>query len=369
MSIAIGSFLKGIMMKKSLIFITFLIILIGLAAPALCNIDVYAQDLDAKFEYDNNVTRQRLPQNHQDGIVWRLYTGLGIKDIIPINGLETDARYTLGMRDVNTTNDEDYSSHEFDFKLRGGNIFTFKENFRIWNSQSDLFYFYDNIIETNVGHDFGKRTSAYLSYRYEQKWFQNKKPEVQARNFYYHQFGTNLNHSISEDFKVQLGYIDQLKSYNRRPIDFKNGKPVVLDGIQKDRQQIIILGFYASVFNNTSLLFSNQIVRSNSNSKAFDFSGNRTHLVVLSNPFRKLWVELTYQLVAYNLGAYQTPDLGYELSETRTDDQSGIKIGLSYDLSEQLSLKVNYEYLKNTVFFTKDFYESNSASMGIKVKF
>jgi len=80
-------------------------------------------------------------------------------------------------------------------------------------------------------------------------------------------------------------------------------------------------------------------------------------------------VELTYQLVAYNLGAYQTPDLGYELSETRTDDQSGIKIGLSYDLSEQLSLKVNYDYIENTGFLTKDFYESNSASMGIKIKF
>jgi len=355
--------------KILIIFITLIFILLSLTTQSLCYLDLYAQDLDAKFEYDNNVTRQRLPENHQSGIIWKLYTGLGVKDIIPTDKLETDARYTLGMRDVNTTNDEDYNSHEFDFKLRGGNIFSFKEDFRIWNSQSDLFHFYNNVIESNIGHSFGKRTSAYLSYKYEQKWFQNKKPEVQARNFYYHQFSIDLYHSISDDFKVQLGYIDQLKAYNRRPIDFKGGKPVVLDGIQKDRQRVIVLGFSASVFNNTSLLFSNQIVRSDSNSKAFDFSGNRTHLVLLSQPLSKLWVELTYQLVAYNLGAYQTADLGYELSETRTDDQSGIKIGLSYDLSEQLSLKINYEHIKNTVFFTKDFYESDSASVGIKMKF
>jgi predicted porin len=73
--------------------------------------------------------------------------------------------------------------------------------------------------------------------------------------------------------------------------------------------------------------------------------------------------------VAYNLGAYQTPDLGYELSETRTDDQSGIKLGLTYYLSKQVSFKVNYEHLSNTVFFTKDFYESNTGSIGMKVKF
>ncbi len=360
------------MMYKTKILLTFITVIFTtfiLATGSLCYLDLYVQDLDARFEYDNNVTRQRLPEDHQSGIIWKLYTGLGVRDIAPTDKLETDARYTLGMRDVNTTNDEDYNSHEFEFKLRGGNIFSFKEDFRIWNSQSDFFHFYDNVIETNIGYRFGKRTSAYLSYKNEQKWFQNKKPEIQARNFYYHQFGIDLHHSISDDFKMLLGYVDQIKFYNRRPIDFKGGKPIVLDGIQRDRQRIIVLGFNASVFNNTSLLFSNQIVRSDSNSKAFDFSGNRTYIVLLSNPFSKLWIDLTYQLVAYNLAAYQTTDLGYEPSETRTDDQSGIKIGLSYDLSEQITLKINYEHIKNTVFFTKDFYESDSASIGMKIKF
>jgi len=352
-----------------LIFIGFLSILISLSTPALSEVGIYAQDIDARLEYDNNVTKQRLPKNYQEGVIWRLYTGFGIKDLIPIKWLETDAKYTLGMRDVNTTNDEDYNSHEVDFKLKAGSKFSLNESFRIWNSQSDIFNFYDNSTEASFDQNLGKRTTLYLSYKGEQKWFQNKVSEVQARNFYYHQFGINLNHSMSDDFKVQLGYVDQIKTYNRRPIDFKNGRPIILDGIQRDRQKIILLGFYVSVFNNTSLFLSDQIIKSDSNSRVFNFDGNRTQIVILSNPFQKLWTEFTYQLVAYNLGAYQTPDLGYELSETRTDDQSGIKIGLTYDVSEQLSLKLNYEHVKNTVFFTKDFYESNNASVGVKIKF
>jgi len=357
------------MIKKMLIFITCLI-LISQSIPAFAKVGIYAQDVDARLEYDNNVTRQRLPKDYQEGIIWRLYTGLGIRGLIPINGLETEAKYTLGMRDVNTTNNEDYNSHEADFNLRLGSKLSFKETFKIWNSQSDLFHFLDNAAEGSFGQSLGKSTNVYLSYRGEQKWFQNKAPEVQARNFYYHQFGISIHHSISDDFKVRLGYVDQIKTYNRKPIDFKNGRPIVLNGVQRDRQNIIILGFDASVFNNTSLSLLNQIIKSNSISRAFNFDGNRTQILILSNPFQwKLWIDFTYQLVAYNLGAYQTPDLGYELSENRTDDQSGIKIGLTYDISDQVSLKVNYERIKNTVFFTKDFYESNKASIGMKVKF
>jgi len=357
------------MIKKMLIFIGLFSILISLSTPVLSEVSIYAQDIDARLEYDNNVTKQRLHKDYQDGIIWRLYTGFGIRDLIPIKSLETDAKYTLGMRDVNTTNNEDYNSHEVEFKIKAGSKLSINEAFKVWNSQSDLFNFYDNAFEASFGQSFGKRTTLYLSYKGEQKWFQNKVPEVQARNYYYHQLGINLHHAVSEDFKVQLGYVDQIKTYNRRPIDFKYGRPVVLDGVQRDRQKIIVFGFYASVFNNTSLFLSDQIIKSDSNSHVFEFSGNRTQIIILSNPFQKFWAELTYQLVAYNIGAYQTPDLGYELSETRTDDQSGIKIGLTYDVSDQVSLKVNYEHLKNTVFFTKDFYESNTASVGMKVKF
>ncbi len=354
---------------KALIFIACLVILTGLSSPAMSKMSIYAQDIDAIFEYDNNVTRQRLPEDYQYGIIWRLYTGFGVKDIIPIDGVNTEAKYTLGMRDVNTTNDEDYNSHDIDLKLNINNKLSLRETLRVWNSQSDLFHFYDNVIEAGFEHSFKEKTRLYASYRNEQKWFQNTASEVRARNFYYHQFGLNIYHSMSSDFRVQMGYVNQLKTYNRRPIGFREGRPVVLDGVQKDRQDILILGFHASVFKNTNLVLSNQIVWSNSNSSAFDFNGNRTQIIVLSNPINKLWVELIYQLVAYNLGAYQTPDLGYELSENRTDDQSGIRLGLTYDLSKQVSLKVNYERLKNTVFFTKDYYESNKGSVGIKVKF
>lgn len=353
---------------KAFILISSLIMLIGLSSPVLSKTSIYAQNIDATFEYDDNVTRQRLPEDYQYGIIWRLYTGFGIKDIIPLKGITSDAKYTLGMRDVNTTNDEDYNSHEIDFKIKSSKL-SLRDTLRIWNSQSDLFHFYDNVIETGIEHSIKEKTRLYASYKNEQKFFQNQSPEIQARNFNYHQFGLNLYHSISSDFTIQMGYVDQIKTYNRRPIDFENGRPVVLDGVQRDRQNIIILGFHASVFNNTNLLLSNQIVRSNSNSRVFDFSGNRTQIIILSNPIKKLWIEVIYQLVAYNLGAYQTPDLGYELSENRTDDQSGTRFGLTYDLSKQLSVKLNYERLKNTVFFTKDYYESNSASIGIKVKF
>jgi len=359
-----------IKIRKLLIFIGFLSILISLSTPALSKVGIYAQDIDARLEYDNNVTQQRLHENYQDGIIWRLYTGFGIKDFIPVKWLETDAKYSLRMRDVNTTNNEDYNSHEAEFKLKAGNKLYMNEAIKVWNSQNDLFNFYDNVFDASFSQNFGKKTTLYLSYKGEQKWFQNKAPEVQARNYYYHQLGVNIYHTISEDFQVRLGYVDQIKTYNRRPIDFKNGRPIVLKGIQRDRQKIVMLGFDASMFNNTSLSLSDQIIKSDSNSRVFNFDGNRTQIVVLSNPFQwKLWVELTYQLVAYNIGAYQTPDLGYELSETRTDDQSGIKIGLTYDVSDQVSLKVNYEHLRNTVFFTKDFYESNTASVGMKLKF
>ncbi len=351
------------------IFIICLILILGLSTFAMSKVSIYAQDIDARFEYDNNVTRQKLPKDYQYGIIWRLNTGFGLKDIIPINRVDTDARYTLSMRDVTTTNNEDYNSHDFDIGIKIREKISFKESFKIWNSQSDLFHFSDNTIEAGFEHSLTKQTRLYTSYRNEQKWFQNKAPEVHARNFYYHQLGLNIYHSIHKDFTVQIGYVNQIKTYNRRPIDFKEGKPVVLDGIQKDHQDMIVLGFVASVFNNTNLLLSNQIVRSNSNSRAFDFNGNRTQIIVLSNPIDKLWLEVIYQIVAYNLGAYQTPDLGYELSDNRTDDQSGIRLGLTYGISDQVSLIASYERIKNTVFFTKDYYESNKGSIGVKVKF
>jgi hypothetical protein len=340
---------------KALIFLTCLTILIGLSSPAMSKMSIYAQDIDARFEYDNNVTRQRLHEDYQYGIIWRLYTGFSIKNIIPLNGLDTEAKYSLSMRDVNTTNDEDYNTHDIDLKFKIKNKLSFKETF--------------NAVEASIEQPFREKTRLYASYRNEQKWFLNKAPEIRARNFYSHQLGLNIYHSMSSDFSVHIGYVDQIKTYNRRPISFREGRPVVLDGEQRDRQNILILGFQASIFNNTDLFLSNQIINSNSNSRAFNFNGNRTQIIVLSNPISKLSVELVYQLVAYNLGAYQTPDLGYELSETRTDDQSGIKLGLTYYLSKQVSFKVNYEHLSNTVFFTKDFYESNTGSIGMKVKF
>ena len=358
-----------------ILFILCSILIIGLPPKAAASkVEVYPQNTDATFEYDDNVTRERLREDYQYGIIWRLYTGFGIKNFIPVKGLDTKAEYTLGMRDVNTTNDEDYNSHSVILsskaELKTGTSIHLEEAFRVWNSQSDLFNFYDNAVRIWVDQPFGERTTARLSYGNGQKRFQNDAPEVRARNFLYHQIGMDMYHNISSAFGVLVGYLYQPRVYNRRPIDFKGGIQVPLDGLQRDRQNVITLGFQALLFNNTTTLeLRNQVVRSNSNSRAFNFNGNRTRIFLLIIPTRKLSIRFIYRLVAYDLEAYQTPDMGYELGEIRTDDQSGITLGVTYDISDQVSLKFGYEHIENTVFFTREFYKKNTFSTGLKIEF
>jgi hypothetical protein len=351
-----------------------IVLLICPSSIALSKISVYPQSIDAAFEYDNNVTREKLNEDYQYGIIWRLRTGFGIRDFIPIKGFNTNASYRLEMRDVNTTNDEDYNSHGIKLsstaKLRTDTTISLEEAFRVWNSQSDLFNFYDNAVGIGINQPFGKRTTARLSYGSRRKWFQNDAPEVQARNFLYHQIGMDVYHNISGDFRIQTGYAYQFSMYNRSPIDFVGGRQVVLEGVQRDRQGIITLGFRALLLNNTTdLTLQNQIVSSNSNSRAFNFSGNRVRIFLLSNPVRKLWLRFTYQITAYDLQAYQTPDMGYELGEIRTDDQSGITLGATYEISDQISLQFSFEHIENTVFLTREFYQKNTFSTGLKIKF
>ena len=350
------------------------ILIIGLPKVAASGVEVYPQNTDAILEYDDNVTRERSREDYQYGIVWRLYTGFGIRDFIPVKGLDTRAEYTLGMRDVNTTNDEDYNSHSTILaskaELREGTNISLEEAFRVWNSQSDLFNFYDNAVRIGLDQALGKRTILYLSYRNGQKWFQNDAPEVQARNFLYHQIGMNVDHDISSAFTVKARYVYHFSMYNRSPIDFKGGRQVVLDGVQRDRQNVITLGFRTLLFNKTTTLeLLNQVVRSNSNSRVFNFSGNRIRVSLLSIPTRKLSLQFNYRIVAYDLEAYQTPDMGYELGEIRTDDQSGVTLGAIYEVSDQVSLQFNYEHTENTVFFTREFYKKNTFSTGLKIKF
>jgi hypothetical protein len=356
------------------LYILCVILFMGLPRNAMPKMSIYPENIHATLEYDDNVTRERLRKDYQYGIIWRLSTGFGIGDIIPAKGLSTNACYKLRMRDVNTTNDEDYSSHSITLscktKLRKDTIISLKEAFEIWSSQNDLFNFYDSSLEIEVNQPFGKRTKAHLSYKNRRKWFQNDVPEVQARNHLYHQIGVNLSHDISDAFRALVGYVHQPSIYNRSPIDFKGGRQIALDGVQRDRQNVITLGFRAFLLNGTTTLsLSNQFVRSNSNSRAFNFSGNRTEIMLVSIPSQKLSLEFIYRIVAYDLGAYQTPDKGYELSEIRTDDQSGIKLGMIYNISDQVSLKFNYEHIENTVFFTREFYKKNILSTGLEIKF
>lgn len=354
------------------IILCFMLITV-LPEPVESAIEVDPQNTYATFEYDDNVTREGLRKDYQYGIIWRLYTGFDIKNIIPIRGLDSKAGYTLGMRDVNTTNNEDYNSHtviltsETEFKT--DTDLYLKEEFKIWNSQSDLFNFYDNLAMIRLEQPFGRKTTARLSYVSEQKWFQNDEPEVQARNFFYHQIGTELNHRISNTFGVLVGYVYQISTYNRSPIYFKGRKPVALPGTQQDRQNVLTLGFWVFLLDNTHIELLNHVVSSNSNSSAFNFSGNRIGITLLSTPIQSLLLELTYRIVAYELGAYQTPTMGYELSEIRTDDQSGVKLGATYKISDQMSLQLGYEHIENTVFFTREFYKKNIFSTGLKIKF
>lgn len=244
-----------------------------------------------------------------------------------------------------------------------------EEAFEIRNSQGDLFNFYNNYLTMIVDQPLGRKTITRFAYRNEQKWFQDSAPQVQAQNYLYHQAGIDMNHDISDTFGVSLGYVYQYVMYNRSPIEFKGSRPIVLEGIQRDRQNVVTLGFWVFPFNNTSVELINQFVNSNSNSRAFDFSGNRTRITILSNPFRDLYLDFTYRIVAYELAAYQTPAMGYELGEIRTDDQSGIKVGATYNISDQISLKLGYERVENTVFFTREFYKKNTFSSELKIKF
>ena len=363
------------MIEKRNIFIFILcsIILIGLPRTAVSKVSIYSDDIDTILQYDNNVTRERLPENYQYGIIWKIYTGFGIKQFIPVQGLSTEAKYSLRMRDVNTTNNEDYNTHRVDLKssitLKTGTEISLEEALELWNSQSDLFNFYQSTAMARVIQPFGRKTRVNLSYTSKQKRFQNNTPAVRARNSIQHQVDMGVNHRISDAFTVVVGYSHWYSMYNRSPIDFIGGRQVVLEGVQRDRQNVITLGFQAFLLNNTRIQLSNQFVSSNSNSRAFDYSGNRARIILLSNPIEKLWVNFVYRIVAFELGAYQTPDMGYELGEIRTDDQSGIKLGLTYDISKQVNLLFNYEHIENTVFLTKEFYEEDIFSMGLKIRF
>ncbi len=359
--------------RNSLILIICSIFLIISSNAAKSGVEISSKDIDVAFEYDNNVTRERFKEDYQYGIIWRLRTGFDVRNFIPVKGLNTRAGYALGMRDVNTTNDEDYSSHIADLsssiRLRTNTIVSLREELKIWNSQNDLFNFSDNAVQMELSQPFGTRTSARLLYRNEQKWFENDVPEVQARNFLYHLVGIDLFHSISSAFRVQLGYIHQYSMYNRSPIDFRGDMPVVLDGVQRDRQNIFTLGFRTSLLNDTTTLsLQNQVLRSKSNSRAFNFDGNRARIILVSKPLEKLSVNFIYRIVAYDLEAYQTPDLGYELGEIRTEDQSGISLGVTYDISKQAFLEIGYEHIANTVFFTREFYNTNTFSVGLRIR-
>ena len=360
--------------RNILIFLLCSLVLMGLSRNAASKVSIYPTDIETWLQYDNNVTRERLPEDYQYGIVWKVYTGFGVKNFIPVEGLDTEAKYELGMRDVNTTNNEDYNSHRLylssSTKLGTGTDINFKETFELWNSQSDLFNFYRNTALMKVDQPFGRKTTASLSYKNEQKRYLNDIPVVSARNSIYHQVDSTVNHRISDDFIVVVGYSHRYSMYNRSPIDFIGGRQVVLEGMQRDRQNVITLGFWAYLLNNTTILkLSNQFVNSNSNSRAFDYGGNRATISLVSTPVKKLSVNFDYRIVAYELGAYQTPDMGYELGEIRTDDQSGITLMATYDVSQQVRLMLKYEHIENTVFLTKEFYEENVFSMGLKVKF
>ena len=359
--------------RNFLILVICSIFLISSSNAAKSGVELSPRDIDVAFEYDKNVTRERSKKDYQYGIIWRLRTGFDVKNFIPLKGLSTIAGYTLGMRDVNTTNDEDYSSHianlSSSIRLRTNTIVSLLEELKIWNSQNDLFNFSDNAVQMELSQSFGTRTGASLIYRNEQKWFENDVPEVQARNFLYHRVGIDLFHSISSAFRVQLGYIYQYSMYNRSPIDFRGDMPVVLDGVQRDRQNIFTLGFQTSFLNDTTRLsLQNQVLRSSSNSRAFNFDGNRALIILISRPLEKLSVNFIYRIVAYDLEAYQTPDLGYELGEIRTEDQSGISLGVTYDISKQAFLEIGYKHIANTVFFTREFYNTNTFSVGLSIR-
>ena len=215
-----------------------------------------------------------------------------------------------------------------------------------------------------------ERTIADLSYKNMQKRFQNNAPEVRARNSIYNWMDMNVYHHLSNTFRAQVGYAYGTITYNRSPIDFRGDRPIALDGVQRDRQNVITFGFRGIFLNYKVILnLRDQVIRSKSNSRAFNFNGNKAMLMLQVGPFRKLSADFTYRIVAHNLGVYQTPEFGYELTEVRSDDQSGITLGVEYDISDQVSLHLGYERIENTVFFTKEFYEKNVFNTRLKIKF
>ena len=360
--------------RRIRILILCIILFTGSASVAVSGMSVYPQAINIALEHDDNVTRERLQEDYQYGIIWRLDTGFGVRDFIPIKGLNTKSEYRLIMRDVNTNNDEDYSSHiaslSSDVKLKTGTHIYLTDKFRLWNSQSDLFNFYDNNMKITLSQPLGKGTTAYLSYVNLQKRFQNDAPEVQARDSIYHWMDIKADHQISSTFRAQVGYAYGTITYNRSPIDFRGDRAIALDGVQRDRQSVITLGCLGFFFNDKVILnLQDQVIRSNSNSRAFNFNGNKAELKLRVGPFRKLSADFFYRIVAHNLGSYKTPEFGYELTEVRSDDQSGIMLGVEYDISDQVSLRLDYERIENTVFFTREFYEKNIFNTSLKIKF
>jgi len=365
---------KMIEKRKIHTLILCIILLTGLSGIAVPEVSVYPQDISIAFQYDDNVTRERLQKDYQYGIISRLTTGIGLRDFVPVKGVNSKVEYGLSLRDVNTTNDEDYSSQRLELssnlKLKTGTLISLKDEFRLWNSQNDLFNFYDNLVKLGVSQRFGEETKADLVYENRQKRFRNDVPEVQARDFFYNQVGMNVYHDLSSTLKVQLGYAYRFTVYNRSPIDFRGDRTIALDGTQQDRQNFVTLGFQGFFFDRRVFLnLQNQVVNSDSNSRAFDLNGNRALIVLRVGPFKNLWANFTYGIVAYNLDAQQTPETGYELTEPRSDDQSGITFDLTYGISDQVSLKLGYERIENTVFFTREFYQENIFSTRLTVEF
>jgi len=360
--------------KNILILVLCLMLLMGLSKTAKSEVEIAPRDIDATLRYDDNVTRERLKGDYQYGIVWLLDTGFGIKNFIPVNGLDTRANYKLGMRDVSTTNDEDYSSHIISLSskvdLKTGTNISLRDVFELRNSQNDLFNFYNNQATMDILQPFGEKTTAILSYSNGKKVFQNNAPEVQARNFLDHRMGTDVLHRISDDFTVQLGYVHQYSIYNRAPIDFRKGRPIALEGVQRDHRNVIKLGCRVALFNYTTLLeLRTQVLNSTSNSRFFNFNGNKTRIILGIIPIQKLRISFDYQIVGFDLGVQQTPDIGYELSEIRTDDQSHVKLGASYSISPQVSLEFDYKHTENTALFPGESYNKNTFSTGLRIKF
>ncbi len=321
--------------KRTIIaFVLCIILLTGSSKVAVPEARV-RPEIDITFEYDDNVTREGLRSDYQYGVISRLTTGFRIEDFIPAK--RSEAGYELRMRDVNTTNDEDYSSQRFYLRsqanLRTGTTISLKDDFRLLNSQSDLFNFYDNTTTVRISQFLGDRTTVFLSYTNRQKRFRNSAPEVQARNYSHNQIGVLMDHGLSATFKAQVGYDYGVIMYNRSPIDFKGDMPIALDGVQRDRQNVVTLGIRGMFLNGKALLsLRDQVISSDSNSRAFDFNGNKAELRLQVGPFKKLSADLEYRIVAYNVEAHHTRGTGYELTEARSDDQSGMMLGIKYDI-------------------------------------